>query len=79
MSALPVPAEPFDLEAAIAEIIAERMEEMRQREREAMCDAVARGGFIEWLHGHDKGATVALMPVAILGVAWIAEQTMRSM
>lgn len=27
----------------------------------------------------ERNATIALMPVVVLGVAWIAEQTMRSM
>lgn len=41
---------------------------------------VAGGGFLAWLRqNRDMIATVALMPVVVLGVAWIAEQTMRSM
>lgn len=67
-------SQPFDLESAIAEVLAERMNEMRERERQDMCAEVQRGGFLAWLReNRDMIATVALMPVAILGVAWIAE------
>lgn len=78
MSALPLPA-PFDLEAEIAAIVAERLPDMRERERQEMCAKVKRGGFPEWLRHRDLGLLCGLMFVAVLGVAWIAEQTMRSM
>jgi hypothetical protein len=65
---------PDEMEAAIAGLLAERMEKMRERERQEMCAKVQRGGFLAWLHEHDKAATVALTPLVILGMAWIAEQ-----
>ena len=79
-AALPLPEpDAFDLDSAIAELVAERLPEMREREREEMCAKVEREAFAEWLRHRDLGMLCGLMFVAILGVAWIAEQTMRSM
>lgn len=77
-AALPLP-DPFDLEAEIAAIVAERLPDMRERERQEMCAKVERGGFLEWLRHRDLGLLCGLMFVAVVGVAWVAEQTMRSM
>lgn len=77
-AALPLP-EPFDLEAEIAAIVADRLPGMREREREDMCAEVQRGGFLQWLRTRELGLLCGLMFVGVLGVSWVAEQTMRSM
>lgn len=76
-----------DLESAIAEIARERVAAMRaspaptkQQQIDEMCAAAEQGWWAESLReNRDMIATVALMPVVVLCVAWIAEQTMRSM
>lgn len=78
---------PFDLEAAIAEAAKASIERMRAAPpptEEQLVEegrlAAEQGWWLEWMReNRDMLAMVALMPVAILGVAWIAEQTMRSM
>lgn len=79
-AALPLPEpDAFDLESAIAEIVAERLPDMRESKMQEMCAKVERGGFPEWLRHRDLGMLCGLMFVAVVGVAWVAEQTMRSM
>lgn len=87
MSAFPIPIlEPFDLEAAIAEVLAERMEEMQARCRRERCKAAVRSNFKEnmarvagMLRRGELTVLSVLMFAGVVGVAWIAEQTMRSM
>lgn len=76
-------SQPFDLEAAIAEAAKASIERMRAAPPPTEAEEVEIGRKLAemnwWLPTLDKALTVALMPVAILVVAWIAEQTMRSM
>lgn len=76
----------FDIEAEIIQAAKESVARMRagpapteQQLLDEMCAASEQGWFLEWLReNRDNVMCAALMPMAILGVAWIAEQTMRS-
>lgn len=75
-SQLRVLSKPNAIEDAIAAIIADRLEAMRERERQEMCAKVEREGFAEWLRHRDLGMLCGLMFVAVVGVAWVAELKM---
>lgn len=75
-SQLRVLSKPDAIEDAIAAIIADRLEAMREREREEMCAKVESGGFLEWLRHRELGMLCGLMAVAVVGVSWVAELKM---
>lgn len=78
---------PFDLEAAIAEAAKASIERMRAAPpptEEQLVEegrrAAEQGWFLEWMReNRDMLAMLPMMFGTVFGLAWIAEQTMRSM
>lgn len=78
---------PFDLEAAIAEVARERVAAMRAAPpptEEQLVEegrrAAEQGWWLEWMRENRDMLRMAPMMFGIVfGLAWLAEQTMRSM